>query len=58
MENNAKIIIGGIRHQEYDSIPLDKIVGKTLEGIVTLQEDGKNCIVLFFTDGTEHGFYV
>jgi hypothetical protein len=45
---------------EFRHVALDEIVGKTIQGIARTTVEGANgdepCVMLFFSDGTRHGF--
>lgn len=56
----VKIFAGEKRKGHYKHVGLEKIVGKTVEavGLTTVEgADGHEpCTMLYFTDGTRHGF--
>lgn len=45
---------------DFEEVALDAIVGKTIRGMARTTVKGKNgiepCVMLFFSDGTRHGF--
>ena len=45
---------------DYEEVTLDAIVGKTIQGIARTTVEGESgkepCVMLFFSDGTKHGF--
>ena len=47
-------------YANYEEVALDAIVGKTVQGVARTTVPGENgdepCVVLFFSDGTGHGF--
>lgn len=55
-----KLLAGKKSRKKYQQVPLDTLVGKMVEAISQKTVDGawgqEPCIVLHFTDGTEHRF--
>ena len=45
---------------DFEEVALDAIVGKTIQGMARTTVEGENgrepCVMLFFSDGTRHGF--
>lgn len=61
MKARTKIIAGKKSHQgKYPHVALGEIVGKTIEAIGTTTVDSaygdEPCTILYFKDGTQHGF--
>ena len=55
-----RIIVGQKRHKRYKHGQIDDLVGKTVEAVGITTVDGpygkEPCTMLFFTDGSKHGF--